>query len=42
MKKSIELSATLWKIFNEYKSNNPLPLPLDGRVSFESKIKMPD
>ena len=41
-KKSIELSATLWKIFNEYKSNNPLPLPLDGRVSFESKIKMPD
>ncbi len=37
-KKPIELSSVLWKIFNEPKSDEYLPLPTDGRVSFTSKI----
>ena len=40
-KKSIELSAILWKVFNKYTFNEFLPLPTDGRVSFISKIDMP-
>ena len=41
-KKPLEFCAILWKTF--YKSNidDFLPLPKDGRVSFTSKIKMPD
>ncbi len=41
-KKSIEYCAILWKTFNQYKNENYLPLPLNGRVSFTSEIEMPD
>jgi len=41
-KKSIELSAILWKIFNNNTSKELIPLPSDGRVSFISNINMPD
>jgi len=41
-KKPLEFCAILWKTFNEFDSNNFLPLPLNGRVSFTSDIKMPD
>ncbi len=40
-KKSIELSAILWKVYSKNTSNEYLPLPTDGRVSFISKINMP-
>ena len=40
-KKSVELSAILWKLYNKNTYNEPLPLPKDGRVSFSSKINMP-
>ena len=40
-KKSIELSAILWKLFNKNTYNESLPLPKDGRVSFSSKVNMP-
>ena len=40
-KKSIELSAILWKVYSKNISNGYLPLPTDGRVSFISKINMP-
>jgi len=40
-KKSVELSAILWKLFNKNTYNVSLPLPKDGRVSFSSKINMP-
>ena len=40
-KKSVELSAILWKLFNKNTYNESLPLPKDGRVSFSSKINMP-
>ncbi len=39
-KKPIELSAVLWKIYNGSKINEDLPLPKDGRVSFNSKINL--
>ena len=32
----------MWKTFYQIKNNNFLPLPLNGRVSFTSKINMPD
>ena len=41
-KKSIELCAILWKTFNQNYSDNFLPLPLNGRVSFTSDTKMPN
>ncbi len=41
-KKSIELNSLLWKIYNQPKSNNLIPLPLDGRVSFKSDHDMPE
>ncbi|MFL2520328.1 MAG: helicase-related protein [Alphaproteobacteria bacterium] len=40
-KKSVELSAILWKLFNKNTYNESLPLPKDGRVSFSSKVNMP-
>ena len=36
----MELSALLWCVFNEYKFRGPVPLPKDGRVSFEIKNEM--
>ncbi len=41
-KKPIELCAILWKTFNQNNIDYFLPLPLNGRVSFVSKIKMPE
>ena len=41
-KKSIELCAILWKTFYQNYSDNFLPLPLNGRVSFTSDTKMPN
>ena len=38
----MELSAILWQVFNNVDLNINFPLPTDGRVSFESKINMPD
>ncbi len=40
-KKSIELSSILWSVFNEFESDQKIPLPSDGRVSFTSNINMP-
>ncbi len=41
LKKSpMELSAILWCIFNEYKFNDEIPLPKDGRVSFSIQNQM--
>tara|TARA_B100000427_G_scaffold250501_1_gene213736 strand:+ start:3079 stop:5655 length:2577 start_codon:yes stop_codon:yes gene_type:complete len=43
LKKSpMELNALLWTVFHGLKNTDPLPLPSDGRVSFKSKINMPD
>ncbi len=39
-KAAMELLAVLWCVFNEYKSGVFLPLPKDGRVSFESENEM--
>ena len=41
-KKPLEFCAILWKTFYQNKINDYLPLPLNGRVSFISEIKMPD
>ncbi len=41
-KKSLELNSILWAVFNEFKSNDNIPLPTDGRVSFTSNTNMPD
>ena len=43
-KKSLELNAILWKVFNGFENLKfYLPLPKNGRVSFvTSEIKMPD
>ncbi len=41
-KKPLEFCAILWKTFNQNDLDNYLPLPLNGRVSFTSNIKMPD
>ena len=38
----MELNAILWQVFNNLDLDENFPLPLDGRVSFESLIKMPD
>ena len=40
-KKSIELNSLLWKLFNSINSDENIPIPLNGRVSFTSKTKMP-
>jgi ATP-dependent RNA helicase SUPV3L1/SUV3 len=39
-KASMELLAVLWCIFNQQKFDGLLPLPKDGRVSFESDKEM--
>ena len=36
----MELSAILWCIFNNHKFDGSLPLPKDGRVSFETQNQM--
>ena len=41
-KKPLEFSAVLWKTYHQNDKNEILPLPLNGRVSFISEIKMPD
>ena len=42
-KKSIELSAVLWKIYNDtILLNEFIPLPSDGRVSFTSNLVIPE
>ena len=41
-KKSLELNAILWIVFNEFNSNDIIPLPTDGRVSFVSNTNMPN
>ncbi len=41
-KKQIELNAILWKIFNSVDSDEFLPIPVDGRVSFSCQISIPD
>ena len=41
-KKPLEFSAILWKIFYENSTDDFLPLPSNGRVSFTSKTKMPN
>ncbi len=39
-KAPMELSAILWCIFNDYKFETSIPLPKDGRVSFEIQNEM--
>ena len=39
-KAPMELSALLWCLFNDYKFEGTLPLPKDGRVSFEPQNEM--
>ncbi len=39
-KAPMELSSILWCIFNEYKFDGVIPLPKDGRVSFEIQNEM--
>ncbi len=41
-KKPIEFCAILWKTFYQNETNDYLPLPLNGRVSFTSDTIMPD
>ncbi len=41
-KKPIELNSILWKVFNNFNSDDFLPLPSDGRVSFISNVNMPE
>ncbi len=41
-KKPLEFCAILWKTFYENNTDDILPLPSNGRVSFTSDIKMPD
>jgi len=36
----MELSALLWCLFNDYKFEGSVPLPKDGRVSFEIQNEM--
>ena len=40
-KKSIELNSLLWKVFNKNQTDDILPLPKDGKVSFTTNVKMP-
>ena len=39
-KAPMELSAILWCVFNNHKFDGSLPLPKDGRVSFETQNQM--
>ena len=39
-KAPMELSALLWCLFNDYKFEGSIPLPKDGRVSFEIQNEM--
>ncbi len=39
-KAPMELSAVLWCLFNNYKFAGSIPLPKDGRVSFETQNEM--
>ena len=41
-KKPIETNAILWKTFYQNDLDEFLPLPLNGRVSFSTEIKMPN
>ena len=41
-KKPLELCAILWKTFYQIDSDDVLPLPHNGRVSFTTETKMPD
>ncbi|MDA9748770.1 helicase-related protein [Pelagibacteraceae bacterium] len=41
-KKSMELNAILWKVFNKYDLNVNIPLPKNGRVSFLTTAKIPN
>ncbi|MDC3021783.1 helicase-related protein [Pelagibacteraceae bacterium] len=41
-KKPLEFCSILWKTFNQISLNEFLPLPINGRVSFTSDVKMPD
>ncbi len=41
-KKPLEYCAILWKTFHKNDQDNFLPLPQNGRVSFTSKLKMPE
>ncbi len=41
-KKPLEYCAILWKTFYQKDTDEYLPLPSNGRVSFSSKIYMPD
>ncbi len=41
-KKPLEFCAILWNTFYQSNIDNLLPLPLNGRVSFTSEVKMPD
>ena len=41
-KKPLEYCAILWKTFYKNDTDEFLPLPSNGRVSFTSEIKMPD
>ncbi len=41
-KKPLEFCALLWKTFYKNDMQDILPLPLNGRVSFISEVKMPD
>ena len=41
-KKPMEFNALLWRVFNESQNSNYYPLPLDGRVSFNTKVEMPE
>ncbi len=41
-KKPLEFSAILWKTFYQNDTDDFLPLPVNGRVSFTSAIQMPN
>ncbi len=41
-KKPLEFCAILWKTFYKNDIDELLPLPINGRVSFSTEIKMPD
>ena len=41
-KKPLEFCAILWKTFYQNDIDELLPLPINGRVSFSTEIKMPD
>ena len=41
-KKPLELCAILWKVFYQNDIDSFLPLPENGRVSFSTKVKMPN